>query len=299
MPRHLVTEYDRRMHAVLDYIDRHLDGAIELKQLARVAHFSAFHFHRVFSAWSGEVLGAYLRRRRIEMGAIRLRARPNLGVLQVALSVGFSSAEAFARAFRAHFGTTPSQWRHSKLGQFNSKADQVRMGAVADHEALCSDVEPPMTVQLVEHAAVEVAYLRHLGPYGPSLSRFWRETVYPWMLSNNLLGRTRYGVSLDDPSVTRPEKCRYDACVEVSKQTPLVGQALRKTLPGGRYAALHFSGTSEGIGIAWDRLMRDWLPASGLQLDARPFLEHYPADARYDAQTGAFECELCVPVTPL
>jgi AraC family transcriptional regulator len=83
-----INEYDRRMHAVVEYIDRHLDETLELKDLAAVAHFSAFHFHRVFSLWSGEVLGDYLRRRRVEMAAIRLQAQPTVPVLQIALGVG-------------------------------------------------------------------------------------------------------------------------------------------------------------------------------------------------------------------
>ena len=47
------TEYARRMNAVLDHIDRHLDTPLDLAQLADVAHFSRFHFHRVFAAWMG------------------------------------------------------------------------------------------------------------------------------------------------------------------------------------------------------------------------------------------------------
>ena len=39
------------MHRVLEHIDRHLDQPLELETLAEVAHFSAFHFHRLFSAW--------------------------------------------------------------------------------------------------------------------------------------------------------------------------------------------------------------------------------------------------------
>jgi AraC family transcriptional regulator len=156
-----------------------------------------------------------------------------------------------------------------------------------------------MNVKLVDRAPVEVAYLRHTGAYGEPLSRFWQETVYPWMATNNLLGKTRYGVSLDDPSVTKPEKCRYDACVEVPAETTLAGRPMRKRLPGGRYAALQFRGTNADIQVAWDELLRDWLPASGLKLDSRPFFEHYAVDARFDPETGQFECELCIPVAPL
>jgi AraC family transcriptional regulator len=36
-----------------------------------------------------------------------------------------------------------------------------------------------------------------------------------------------------------------------------------------------------------------------MQLDARPFFEHYPVDATYDTKPGVFDCEICIPVGPL
>ena len=59
----------------------------------------------------GETLGDYLRRRRVEVAAMRLAAQPRTTVLNIALSVGFGSAEAFARAFRSRFGCSPTAWR--------------------------------------------------------------------------------------------------------------------------------------------------------------------------------------------
>ena len=90
------------------YIDDHLEQPLDLEALAAVAHFSPFHFHRLFRAWTGETLGDYLRRRRVEMAALRLATQPRLGVLQVALAVGFGSGEAFTRAFAQRFGMSPT-----------------------------------------------------------------------------------------------------------------------------------------------------------------------------------------------
>jgi AraC family transcriptional regulator len=73
------------MHRVVEHIDRHLDEPLELETLAGVAHFSPFHFHRLFSAWMGETLGEYVRRRRLEIAAQRLISQPAVPVLQVAL----------------------------------------------------------------------------------------------------------------------------------------------------------------------------------------------------------------------
>ena len=49
-------EYERRVHRVMDHIEQHLDQPLDLETLAAVAHFSAFHFHRLFRAWTGETL---------------------------------------------------------------------------------------------------------------------------------------------------------------------------------------------------------------------------------------------------
>src|SRR2546426_166699 len=68
-------EYVARMHRVVEHIDRHLDEPLDLETLAGVANFSSFHFHRLFSAWMGETLGEYLRRRRLEIGAQRSATR--------------------------------------------------------------------------------------------------------------------------------------------------------------------------------------------------------------------------------
>ena len=156
-----------------------------------------------------------------------------------------------------------------------------------------------MKVQLVDRSSKTIAYLRHLGPYGAPISSFWQKEVYPWMAENRLLGHPRYGISHDDPSITAPKKCRYDAGIEVASDFVTSGKVLKTTLPAGKYAVLRFKGTVEQIPAAWAALLRDWLPSSGMQLDARPAFEHYPKGSTYDSKTGVFDCEICVPVTPL
>ena len=286
------------MHAVVDYIDRHLDRKLDLAALANVASFSPFHFHRLFRALMGEALGDYVRRRRLEIAGVRLLSQEGVSVLNIALGVGFGSAEAFTRAFRARFNCSPTEWRKSKRGQAASKRGQAEQRSRRKNGAL-SPKETAMKVTIIERPPVHVAYLRHVGQYGSGIGRFWMETVAPWMSTNNLIGRERFGIALDDPTVTAPAKCRYDACVQSDAKEMLSGDPGRKMIPGGKYAALAFEGTGAGIGAAWDALLRDWLPKSGLQLDSRPFFEHYPVDGRYDPKTGSFTCNICVPVAPL
>lgn len=314
-------EYTERIHRVLAHIDQHLDQPLELATLAEVAHFSPFHFHRLFAAWMGETLGDYLRRRRVEFAAMRLVSQPRLALLEVALGVGFGSGEAFSRAFKARFGAAPSSWRAEQLAlrrqgwapagmdsnpdQAHRKPGQAAQAGATHHggpqttSALPAPPAMPLDVKLVTLQPVPIAYLRYTGPYGDAVGRFWGDTVYPWMLANQLVGAPRYGVSHDDPSITDPAICRYDACVEVTPDVVLSGTPQRTVLPGGRYAVAPFKGRSAQVDATWRALLRDWLPASGLQLDNRPCFEYYPPDGEYDECSGAFSCDICIAVAPL
>ena len=68
-------------------------------------------------------------------------------------------------------------------------------------------------------------------------------------------------------------------------------------MPGGRYAVTHFKGTSAEIGAAWGAFVAATLADAANRLDAQrhPY-EHYPRGASFDAKTGVFSCELCLPL---
>ena len=157
-----------------------------------------------------------------------------------------------------------------------------------------------MKVMLIDRQPATVAYFRHLGPYGESIARFWQETYVPWAVINKLRAdHVRYGISHDDPGITAPEQCRYDACAEVAPDFVAAGGALNTTIQGSKYAVHRFKGTVDQVGETWAALLRDWLPSSGLQLDGRPCFEYYPKGAAFDGKTGEFECDICIPVIPL
>ncbi len=302
-------EYERRLHRVFAYIDEHLAEDLDLRRLARQASFSAFHFHRIFTAHTGEPLGAYLTRRRIEQAAARLASQPRLSVLAVALEVGFSSPEAFARAFRKRFDCPPSAWKRRRIESplVKSKRDQVKgkRGQVSEAETVYSrrmnqkSSVSELSVDVARRPAARVCTLRYQGPFGAPLGKFWQEKVYPFLAAHNLLGAPRFGISQDDPAITRENQCRYDAGAAVGPDFAPPPGAQLTLVPAGLYASTEFFGTSKEIPATWDRILRDWLPSSGYQLDARPCFEYYPPDGTYDKKSGKFTAELCIPLKPL
>jgi AraC-like DNA-binding protein len=81
-------------------------------ELAARAHLSRFHFDRVVSGLSGETPARLRRRILLERAAFRL-VTTRATVLEVALEAGYSSNEAFTRAFRRAYGAAPATWRAS------------------------------------------------------------------------------------------------------------------------------------------------------------------------------------------
>jgi AraC family transcriptional regulator len=151
-------------------------------------------------------------------------------------------------------------------------------------------------VEIIDRQPVHVACMRYVGSPGEPLSRFWRDTVSPWMLENGLMGRPRYGVSHGDPSEPAAEEWRYDACVEVDERFKGSGPYQAATVAAGRYAVARFEGTVTEMPLAWGALLHEWLPRSDQTLDSRPFLEYYGPSSSFDPKTGVLTCELCIPV---
>ena len=151
-----------------------------------------------------------------------------------------------------------------------------------------------MKIEIIERRPIAVFYLRYTGPAGEPLGKFWRTTVAAWLADHGLLDCPRYGVSVDNPMNTPAGQCRYDCCVEVPAGLHLP-DAPQTTIPGGRHAVTHFRGTGADIGNAWGAFAGEVMQAHQIDGSRLPF-EHYPRGASYDARSGVFACELCLPV---
>lgn len=315
------TDYQRRIDRVLDHIRTHLAEPLDLATLAEVAHFSPWHFHRIFQGMTGETLADAVRRLRLEAAALRLAHRPHDAALGIALGVGFASAEVFSRAFKAHFGMTPTAWRRGgwrghtearkteqrKMNQTLRKAHQDATRHMADHfrhQPITAGLygEHPMQIEINTLPAMRLAYLRHTGPYGqPGIPQTW-ERFLAWCGRHGLLQprRTMLGIGQDNPEITPADKLRYDCCVQIDAGfAPPRDDALPvgvQDFAAGRFACARYTGLGHEIGAAWGRLYGQWLPQSGHVPGHRPGFELYDESFTLDEKTGVFSCWLCLPI---
>ncbi len=102
------TELDRRAPQL---IARNLERPIAVAEVARVAGMSEFHYQRTFHLETGETVGRFMTRRRLEIAAPRLAYERDRSITEIALSSGYSSSSNFGKAFTAYFGVSPSRVR--------------------------------------------------------------------------------------------------------------------------------------------------------------------------------------------
>ena len=314
-------EYEKRINRVLDYIQAHRAEELTLETLASEAAFSPFHFHRVFKIMTGENLREFIQRIRLETAASHLTLRPDADVLEIALENGFASASGFARAFKDRFGMSATAWRSGgaeewrKAGQALRNPGQVMRkpgkaalpdcpqgeevaGLIRDESNLEEIMNANVTVKTLP--TYHVAYLRTVGPYGPAgtIRDVW-DRLAQWAQARDLWtpDRITLGISYDDPKVTEPAKCRYDAAIVITPDFKADNGVNVTDVTGGKYATLPFTGTATEIGAAYDRLFA-WLPQSGYTPEHRPCFELYTGEP-YNPTTGTFTCDICLPVRPL
>ncbi len=312
VPHSTQQEYARRINCVLDYINDHLAEEMNLEMLAEIAMFSKYHFHRIFNAFLRETLTDYIRRIRLEKSANLLLFDRGKPVLDIALECGFSSQANFAKAFRKHFNITPSGMRASfdfrKIGKTERNNGKVSGKYFEQIAGVHSSVlQQPLYERIIAmHVEVKtlptytVAYARHLGAYSPTTIGPVYDKLCAWAGPRGLINEKAafIGLSWDNPEITPPEKCRYDACITVPEDTAVTGDIGKMTIQGGEFAVLRTEIVNSNFQDPWNQLFMEWLPNSGYQPDDKPCMELYVKEEKSEAGSTMI-VDLCLPVKPM
>ncbi|WP_263771132.1 AraC family transcriptional regulator [Propionivibrio soli] len=297
-------EYRRRVCLAMNYISQHLDADVSLEAVAKAASLSMFHFHRIFKAVVGETVADYTRRLRLEWAANQLLAVRVEPVTVIAIECGFSSSQNFAKAFKLHFGVSPSAYRKSKTGNTERKRENVSLlvaGNNAGTGCLAQNNDERKTevdAKIKEMPDYNVAYVRKIGPYGKEVCQRAFGELMQWAEPRGFLASgLTFAVYWDNPEVTPPERCRVDACVVVPPGTKPEGQIGIQTISGGRYAVCGFEITDDGFQQAWEDAFA-WLVQSGYECDDKPCYEMYLNNAEQHPE-GKWVVNACIPLKKL
>lgn len=290
-------DYHERILRVLVHIQSHLDDAICIDDLARIACFSPFHFHHVFSGMVGEGVMEHIRRLRLERAAARLTTTDN-AVVGIAFEAGFESHEAFSRAFKSMFGVSPTEFRSSRRA---APPPLAVSGVHFDPSGRLKTFIPvkgdnSMQVNVENFTPRRVAFMRHIGPY-QDVGATWQRLM-AWAGPRGIFGpdTQMLGLAYDNPQVTPADKLRYDACVTVGAGVQPQGEVGVQEIAGGDYAVALHVGPYEQLHHTYSRLFGQWLPASGRAPRDLPCVERY-LNSPMNASPEQLQTQVCVPIS--
>ncbi|CAN7322104.1 AraC family transcriptional regulator [Bosea sp. LjRoot90] len=251
-----------------------------LDDLARLANFSPFHFHRVYAGVVGETTAATIRRVRLAL-ATRLLTGSNESITQVALTVGYDSPQAFTRAFHQFTGQSPRAFRQ-----------QMRRAILTVDQAASndSDDEAMPTVAIVERPAQWLHALRHVGSFAtiPHTHRQLRLRAGIRTISG------KWGASFGNPE--HADRFRYYAAIASPDPWPEDTEIEALEIPGGHYAVHRLTGPYTRIKAAVQAIYTNWMPGSGYEPDDRPILEHYLDTSSRGIAPAALRTDLLIPI---
>jgi AraC family transcriptional regulator len=266
-------EYTRRIDRVIDYLCDHLDTPLKLEELATVACFSEFHFHRVFRAMTGETLNDFTNRLRLEKAA-RLLKRTRQSATDIALECGFSSSATFSRSFNNAFNTSPTQYR--KSGKL--KNSKICKELFPKHEYILpmtiEEKKAAFPVEIRKFPVWDVAYIRVTNAYedGKVLNVFAK--MIEWLKSEDIYDKgTLFGMAIDDPEVTPKHLYRYEVCFATDAKFICAEGISKMKIPSRTYGVTRVSGDIKLVATAWDYLLNGWLINSDFEPDNAPGFE--------------------------
>ncbi|MDY6875690.1 MAG: AraC family transcriptional regulator [Chloroflexota bacterium] len=285
--------YQSRLDRAITFINDHLSDDLNLEQIAQAAHFSPFHFHRIFAAIIGETPHKFMSRVRLERAANMLVKMPSFSITEIALACGFSSSATFARSFKKHFGVTASSYRKSgaALSIQPSAALHPNSGNSAKH-TLTLDIQVKMMPRF------HVAYVSSSRGYAFDQIYYAWNKIYKWAAARDLITpqSKMLGISFDDPLITPEDKCRYYACITIPEEITFDEKVGVMDIPGGKCATARLTCTAEEIRLAY-RFFYTWFPDSGYQPAGSSYEVYYATpDTRPDKK---YVLDVCVPVMPL
>lgn len=267
-------------------MERNSACELSLPAIAEACGVSRSHLANAFGSTTGWPVVKYLRARRLSVAAEALTAgAPD--ILGVALQAGYGSHEAFSRAFREQFGTTPERVRERATTEGLALAP-----ALALQPRTRPVLEPPY---LREARTIRAAGLkrRHAFDTVVGIPGQWQEFMAQhYHAIPRRLDAIPIGLLLP---ADEDGGFDYLCAAEVSASGDRVPEGLtRIEIPPRRYAVfehrMHVSTIFDTYSAIWDIALpeRGWAPA-----DAPTIEHHHPS---FDPATGEGGLSLWIPL---
>ncbi|MBL4604957.1 MAG: AraC family transcriptional regulator [Flavobacteriaceae bacterium] len=301
----IANENIARINKAIRYIEENIQAKLLLEDVAKAAHFSPYHFHRLFSVVMGETVNNFITRRRIEKGASFLLHQKEIPVTEVSETIGFSSLSSFSRAFKKFYGLSPQEFKESSPEKFSkicktkSKNGQLK---VTFEKYICNitnslnwiKMNATTEVKIVD--TLDLAYISHVGEMDLISNAF--NDLIRWATPKGLMTQENLrmvSIYHDSPKITDPSHLRMSACMVLNSPVSTEGKIGLRTLNTGKCVVSRMEISPSEFQQAWESSFV-WMNENGYKkaTDKDPFEIYYNNHEEHPEKK--FIIDLCIPV---
>lgn len=286
-------KYIESVTKAIAYIEDHLSCEITAEEIAVLAGYSLYHFHRIFQSVTRSSVSEYIRRRRLTHAAYDL-FHTDLRIVEIAIKYQFESQEAFTRSFRQMFSITPGQFRKQK----DMKDTLFRaMEMKALDEAGLKHLHFGMTLEpmFITTDKLHLVGMQTRGVNSSEVGRLWssfKERAAE--IENRREAESTYYALIELTGVQW--EVSYTACAMVTHEGQIPEGMVYRILPSTTYAVFSHRGSLDRLPDTFQYIYNTWLPSSGRMRMNAPELARY--DHRYLGPTNEdSEFDIYIPIT--
>jgi AraC family transcriptional regulator len=283
----------KRMNEALSYIEDNLTNDIDMKEVARIALCSEYHFQRMFSFLAGVTLSEYIRHRRLTLAAFELN-NSSIRVIDVAVKYGYSSADSFTRAFQGLHGITPSDARNNGQSLKAYPRMTFQLSIKGGNE---------MNYRIEKKEAFNIVGIKKRVPIifsgvNPEITAMWKSLdgviISKLKELSNVKPIGLLSASTNFSEERMEEKGELDHYIGVATNNECPSNLAELSVAASTWAVFESVGPfPETLQNIWGRIYSEWFPSSNYEIAEGPEILWNESK---DVTSPKFKSEIWIPV---
>ncbi|MFF2888700.1 GyrI-like domain-containing protein [Paenibacillus sp. NPDC057967] len=281
------------LNRAIAYMEEQLDEELDMKEIARIALCSEHHFKRMFSFLAGVTLSEYVRRRRLTLAAMELQGTEER-VIDIALKYGYSSPDAFTRAFQQLHGVTPTEARlpGQQLKAYPRMAFRLTIQGGMEMNFRIIEKEEFQIVGLMKTVSIQFHGVN------PEIADMWKslggDMITLLKSLSNIEPRGMISASTHFSEGRMEEQGTLDHYIGVATTEAAPEHLAKLEVQAGTWAVFEAVGAfPAALQEVWGRIYAEWFPSSGYEIAEGPELLWNESK---DTSSPAYRSEIWIPV---
>lgn len=269
------------INRIKEYIDKNLYKEINVTELSQIANLSVFHFRRIFKEITGENVGAYTQRIRLQEIA-HILISTNYPINDILQKTAYQTKFSLAKAFKKHYGIPMSLYRE-------------RYKYISDKEIAMKTICCP-EIKKLKPQKVICSPLDNIQGNKEKYIASWREIIH--YKKKHIKGEENnrfISISMDNPLVAPNNQRRFYLGITTTKDICPKGKFFLQEIQGGLYAIFRYKGNYASLPELYRFISEKWLPENNYFQKQPMSFEVYLNSLR-DTEISELLTEVYIPI---